>query len=48
MSHLARLLAVMGPAFLISEEVGFLAAMVWVLACWMILLGTSERIWIKR
>jgi hypothetical protein len=48
MSYLARLLVVMGPAFLINEEVNFFAAMTWVLACWMILLGTSERAWIRR
>lgn len=48
MAYLVRLLVVMGPAFLINEEVGFLAAMVWALACWMVLLGTSERVWIRR
>lgn len=48
MSYLARLLIVMGPALLINEEVGFLAAMVWAFACWMILLGMSEKAWIRR
>lgn len=48
MAYLTRMLIVMGPAFLINEEVDFFAAMVWVLACWMILLSMSEKTWIRR
>ena len=48
MSYLTRMVLAMGPAFLINEEVGFMAAMIWCLASWMILLGTSERMWISR
>lgn len=48
MSYLTRLAVVMGPVFLINEECNFAYAMVWVVACWMILLSLSERVWMRR
>jgi hypothetical protein len=36
-------LFVMVPAFFINEALDFATAMIWVLACWMILLAVPRR-----
>lgn len=47
-AHLIRWLLVMGPAFLINEEVNFACAMVWVVACLMVILSLPRSVWFRR
>lgn len=46
--YLLRMTAVMGPAFLLNERVGMAYALVWVVACLMILLALPNSAWIRR
>jgi len=48
MAYLLKMTAVMGPALWINEETGFFMALVWVFACWMVLLSASQRAWVRR
>ena len=48
MAYLLKMATVMGPALWINEETGFSMALVWVFACWMVLLSTSQRVGVRR
>lgn len=47
-AYLARMLVVLGPGLVLNEEMGLLAAAIWVTACAMILVSLPQDSWIRR
>jgi hypothetical protein len=47
-AYLARMLVVLGPGLALNEEMGLLAAAIWVTACTMILVSLPQDSWIRR
>lgn len=47
-AYLARMLVVLGPGLVLNEEMGLLAAAIWITACMMILVSLPQDSWIRR